>query len=153
MGNEYIEARDTDILGAYSYKDRQAFLSPRNVEAVKIDRVIIKKPQILDDEDSYESLIKKVQDWATEKGFGDPRAQFMKIAEELGEASEAFNKERPEDLIDAIGDLQVTIVNFAMLVGVDYKGAFEEAWNTIKDRTGEMKNGVFVKSEDSKDED
>lgn len=96
----------------------------------------------------YETLIKNVRQWAVAKGFDDPRAQFMKIVEELGETSEAFNKQHFDDLVDSIGDLQVTIINFAMLTGVDYKGALEEAWETIKDRQGEMHNGVFVKKED-----
>lgn len=143
--NEYIEVRGNDILGAERLKDRNTMFSPKNSEAIKVDRVFIKKPEI---EGSYEQLISNIQGWAKEKKFDDPRAQFMKIVEELGETSEAFNKQRPEGLIDAIGDLQVTIINFALLAKVDYKKALEEAWNTIKDRTGTMENGVFVKSED-----
>lgn len=97
----------------------------------------------------YEELVKSVRQWAVAKGLDDPRAQFMKIVEELGETSEAYDKGWNDKLIDSIGDLQVTIINFAMLVGVDYKGALEEAWETIKDRQGTMKNGVFVKEEDN----
>ena len=97
----------------------------------------------------YEDLIKNAQQWAVSKGFDDPRAQFMKIVEELGETSEAYDKGWNDKLIDSIGDLQVTIINFAMLAGVDYKDALEEAWETIKDRQGTMKNGVFVKEEDN----
>lgn len=96
----------------------------------------------------YEELIKNVRQWAVSKDFDDPRAQFMKIVEELGETSEAYDKGWQDILIDSIGDLQVTIINFAMLVGVDYKDALEEAWETIKDRKGAIKNGVFIKEED-----
>lgn len=96
----------------------------------------------------YEELIKNVRQWAVSKDFDDPRAQFMKIVEELGETSEAYDKGWQDKLIDSIGDLQVTIINFAMLVGVDYKDALEEAWETIKDRKGTIKNGVFIKEED-----
>jgi len=96
----------------------------------------------------YEELIKNVRQWAVSKDFDDPRAQFMKIVEELGETSEAYDKGWQDKLIDSIGDLQVTIINFAMLVGVDYKDALEEAWETIKDRKGTIKNDVFIKEED-----
>lgn len=96
----------------------------------------------------YEKLIANIQAWAKAKGFDDPRAQLLKVVEELGETAEAYSKGRPADLIDSVGDLQVTIINFAMLAGVDYKDALEEAWETIKDRTGEMHDGVFVKTED-----
>lgn len=96
----------------------------------------------------YEELIKNVRQWAVSKDFDDPRAQFMKIVEELGETSEAYDKGWQDKLIDSIGDLQVTIINFAMLVGVDYKDALAEAWETIKDRKGTIENGVFIKEED-----
>lgn len=96
----------------------------------------------------YEELIKNVRQWAVSKDFDNPRAQFMKIVEELGETSEAYDKGWQDKLIDSIGDLQVTIINFAMLVGVDYKDALAEAWETIKDRKGTIKNGVFIKEED-----
>lgn len=96
----------------------------------------------------YEELIKNVRQWAVSKDFDDPRAQFMKIVEELGETSEAYDKGWQDKLIDSIDDLQVTIINFAMLVGVDYKDALEEAWETIKDTKGTIKNGVFIKEED-----
>lgn len=96
----------------------------------------------------YEKLIKNVQQWGKGKGFDNPRAQFVKIVEELGETAEAYNKQYPDKLIDSIGDLQVTIIMFAMLAGVDYKAALEEAWNEIANRKGKMKNGIFVKEED-----
>lgn len=96
----------------------------------------------------YEELIKNVQQWGKDKGFDNARAQFMKIVEELGETAEAYDKQYPDKLIDSIGDLQVTIIMFAMLAGVNYKAALEEAWNEIADRKGKMKNGIFVKEED-----
>lgn len=96
----------------------------------------------------YEMLIENVQQWGKDKGFKDARAQFMKVVEELGETAEAYDKHYPDKLIDSIGDLQVTIIMFAMLAGVDYKAALEEAWNEIADRKGKMIDGVFVKESD-----
>lgn len=97
---------------------------------------------------SYEELIRKIETWGDRKGINDPQAQLTKIMEELGETSAAFNKLQPDELIDAIGDLQVTIIIFAHLAGVDYKWALSQAYGVIAERKGKMHNGVFVKEED-----
>ena len=97
----------------------------------------------------YEQLIRNVQDWAEPKDI-KPQVQLTKIMEELGETSEAYNKRHYEDLVDSIGDLQVTIIIFANLIGVDYQDALESAWNEIKDRQGKTVDGVFIKDKDLK---
>ena len=41
----------------------------------------------------YEDLFKKITAWAHDRGIdqADPRVEFMKMAEELGELSAAYN--------------------------------------------------------------
>lgn len=63
----------------------------------------------------YEDLFKKITAWAHDRGIdqADPRVEFMKMAEELGELSAAYNKEHHAKMVDSIGDLQVALLIFA----------------------------------------
>ncbi|EEX24861.1 hypothetical protein HMPREF0513_01699 [Limosilactobacillus fermentum 28-3-CHN] len=102
----------------------------------------------------YEDLFKKITAWAHDRGIdqADPRVEFMKMAEELGELSAAYNKEHHAKMVDSIGDLQVALLIFCQLVGVDHKEAIEAAYNQIKDRTGKTTTaGVFIKQSDLHD--
>ena len=69
-----------------------------------------------------------------------------KITEAVRRA-ETLTKDELE-LIDAIGDSTVTLILLAAQNGLDFEECLTSAYNVIKDRTGETKNGVFVKSED-----
>ena len=54
-----------------------------------------------------------------------------------------------EDAVkDAIGDTVVTLIILAQQMGWTLEECLQAAWDEIKDRTGEMRDGVFVKSED-----
>lgn len=73
----------------------------------------------------------------------------MKMAEELGELSAAYNKQNHERLVDSIGDLQIALLIFSQLVGVDHKKALTAAYREIADRQGETTSaGVFIKQSD-----
>ncbi|GKS80709.1 hypothetical protein LPAF129_03940 [Ligilactobacillus pabuli] len=93
-------------------------------------------------------LTKAVQQWGKNKGITDPRAQFMKVVEEVGEIAEAYDKGWQDKLVDSFGDVQVTLIIAAELMGVDYEASLAEAYNVIAKRKGHMHNGVFVKEED-----
>jgi Predicted pyrophosphatase len=93
-------------------------------------------------------LITAVQQWGKDKGITDPRAQFMKVVEEVGEIAEAYDKGWQDKLVDSFGDVQVTLIIAAELMGVDYEESLVEAYNVIAKRNGHMRNGVFVKEED-----
>lgn len=93
-------------------------------------------------------LITAVQQWGKSKGITDPRAQFMKVVEEVGEIAEAYDKGWQDKLVDSFGDVQVTLIIAAELMGVDYEASLAEAYNVIAKRKGHMRNGVFVKEED-----
>jgi NTP pyrophosphatase (non-canonical NTP hydrolase) len=96
-------------------------------------------------------LITKVEDWANARGLlkeeNAPR-QFMKVVEETGEVAEGLAKNNQALLKDGIGDVVVTLIILAKQKGMTLHECLEAAYDEIKDRTGETKDGVFVKSED-----
>lgn len=99
----------------------------------------------------YEELFEKVNTWAHARKIdqADPRVEFMKMTEELGELSAAYNKKNHDRLVDSIGDLQIALVIFCRLVGVDHRQAIEAAYHEIAQRTGETTaDGVFIKQSD-----
>lgn len=100
---------------------------------------------------NYEELFQKIDKWAHERGIdhADPGVEFMKMAEELGELSSAYNKEKQAKLIDSIGDLQIALLIFCKLVGVDHQQALTAAYQEIAKRTGKTTaDGVFIKESD-----
>lgn len=102
---------------------------------------------------NYEELLQKITTWAHERKIdeADPRVEFMKMAEELGELSSAYNKENREKLVDSIGDLQIALLIFCQLVRVDHYQALTEAYHEIAQRTGKTTaDGVFIKASDLK---
>lgn len=55
-------------------------------------------------------LVNKVIQWGRDKGITDPKAQITKVIEEFSELNSAvFQQDEPE-IIDALGDLQVTLI-------------------------------------------
>jgi NTP pyrophosphatase (non-canonical NTP hydrolase) len=110
----------------------------------------------------YEQLEKKVNDWAKDKGIFEkstPLKQIIKTEEELDETLEALrnlDQYKNENNIakanfalteveDGIGDMLVTIIILANMVGLDSTKCLESAYNVIKGRTGKMVNGLFIK--------
>lgn len=89
-----------------------------------------------------------IRDWAKEKGIlekGDPKTQCIKLFEEAGELSKAILKNDQEEFIDAIGDCVVVLTNLAALKGYKIEDCINSAYNVIKNRKGQMKDGTFVK--------
>ena len=102
---------------------------------------------------NYEELFQKIDKQAHERGIdhADPRVEFMKMAEELGELSSAYNKENQAKLIDSIGDLQIALLIFCKLVGVDHQQALAAAYQEIAKRTSKTTTDVvFIKESDLK---
>lgn len=90
-----------------------------------------------------------IREWAKDKGIyekGDPKTQYIKLQEEAGELAKAIlNNDEPE-IIDALGDCVVVLVNLSELCGYKLEDCVESAYNVIKNRTGVMENGTFVKN-------
>ncbi len=100
-------------------------------------------------------LITKVEQWAKDKGLdqADPKAQFLKVAEEFGEIASAMARSNDELFKDSVGDVIVTLIILSMQKGTNVQECLEMAYNEIKGRTGKMVDGVFVKSSDLEDSD
>lgn len=95
-------------------------------------------------------LIEKIEQWAKDKGLdtADSSKQMLKVMEELGEVAAAIVRSDRASLRDGIGDSVVTLIILAMQNDMDLFECLNYAYDEIKDRTGEMVNGTFVKSSD-----
>ena len=86
--------------------------------------------------------------WAAHKGLSkrsDGSKQMLKVTEEIGELAAALARKDKEATIDAIGDSFVTLIILAHQLGLNPTRCLEAAWEEIKDRTGKIENGVFIK--------
>lgn len=94
--------------------------------------------------------IKQIEEWAKERGLDSSNSdkQLIKLLEETGELAEAHNKGWRDKQIDSLGDIFVVITIYALQNGLHIDNCIKEAYNTIKNRTGETVDGVFVKKED-----
>lgn len=109
-----------------------------------------------------EDLIGLVEEWGEEKRLFNGGAQLEKFFEEAGEMARAHGKlqfdqgadieywggETEQELEDAIGDVLVTLIQFARTHDLDIKECLHTAWSEINDREGEVVEGTFVKQED-----
>jgi NTP pyrophosphatase (non-canonical NTP hydrolase) len=104
--------------------------------------------QINDHHCKYEKLISDVVDWADDKGLvkeENSDKQLIKVIEEVGELASAILKKKRKEEIDAVGDIMVTLIIFAEIRGYDVMSALGYAYQEIKDRTGKMVDGSFIK--------
>ena len=109
-----------------------------------------KRIKKLEEKTTLEKLISNIQKWSIDKELheADPIKQTVKLVEELGELASGLLKDKKEVIVDSLGDMLVVIIILHQQLGLTMQETLEFAWNEIKDRKGEMKNGVFVKEED-----
>ena len=91
----------------------------------------------------------KVIKWAEDKGLTNSKnakTQLLKTVEEVGELSNALLKDDNDLIIDAVGDIVVTLIIFCKIRNLNIDECLEQAWNEIKDRTGSTVNGTFIKN-------
>jgi NTP pyrophosphatase (non-canonical NTP hydrolase) len=89
-----------------------------------------------------------VEEWAEEKGIlskATPLTQAIKTQEEVNELYQAILDNNREEIKDAIGDIMVTLIIQCKMQGMDLQDCLESAYNVIKNRTGKMVDGMFVK--------
>lgn len=108
-----------------------------------------------DTNNTFSELITKVNEWADDRNLkqADPKIQWMRITEEVGEIRDVLLKptkftEPQAALKDAIGDTLVTIIVLAHQLDLDVTECLSIAYDEIKNRKGRMINGTFVKEED-----
>ena len=117
-------------------------------------------------------LINNVIQWAADRDIlngSNALKQLDKTSEELNELQRALGQwymldglvacdaitptsavkqtqhEVELEVMDAYGDILVTLIIAAKLDGIDIQDALASAWNTIKDRKGRLVDGKFVK--------
>lgn len=97
-----------------------------------------------------QKLTDAIRQWAFERGLDevDPDKQVLKLGEEFGELCQGLVKRKPEQVQDSIGDMYVVLTILAMQLNWSIEDCVKKAFEEIKDRRGELVNGVFVKEED-----
>ena len=97
-----------------------------------------------------DELINSVKEWGRERKITNPDKQTIKLGEEVGELYSEICRGHYDsvELKDAIGDIQVVLIILADMLGIDYIGCLNDAYNEIKNRQGETKDGCFVKEKD-----
>ncbi len=96
----------------------------------------------------YFELECAVEEWAQEKGImskATPMAQALKTLEECTELLTAIENKDRDEIIDAKGDIMVTLIIQAKMQNVSLEACLESAYKIISKRTGKMVNGQFVK--------
>jgi len=87
--------------------------------------------------------------WGMERQIvqnSNPRAQAIKTLEEVGELMQAIQDKDREAMIDAYGDILVTLVMGCATADLDLVTCFKHAYEQIKDRKGHLSpEGIFVK--------
>lgn len=94
---------------------------------------------------TFEQLTLRLDEWRKQRNLADPKAQGLKVVEEL---AAAINKQDRLKLIDSIGDTLVTVILLAQMEGLDPTKCLESAWQVIVDRKGRTVDGTFIKAED-----
>jgi NTP pyrophosphatase (non-canonical NTP hydrolase) len=98
---------------------------------------------------SYADVEMKVIQWGEARGIvqnSTPEAQWEKTKEEVQELFDAIVAKDREAMIDAYGDILVTLVMGCATADLDLVSCFKHAYEQIKDRTGTLgADGIFYK--------
>ena len=102
---------------------------------------------------SIENLEKQVVQWAYDRGIfkkSTEDSRWSKFAEEVEELFDATYPPNPADQkIEEIkmeaGDVIVTLINALHPYNLDLETCLDAAYNKIKNRTGKMVAGQFVR--------
>jgi NTP pyrophosphatase (non-canonical NTP hydrolase) len=98
---------------------------------------------------SYADIEMKVIQWGEARGIvqnSTPIAQAQKTQEEVNELFDAIVANDREAMIDAYGDILVTLVMGCATADLDLVSCFKHAYEEIKDRKGTLlPNGIFQK--------
>lgn len=90
----------------------------------------------------------EILQWAEDKGIfthGNPLAQSRKTLEETVELVNAVHESDYDEVIDAVGDIYVTLLIQCEMQGISMEKCIDQAYGVIAKRKGQMINGMFVK--------
>ena len=99
---------------------------------------------------TLEDLEHLIKQWHGDRNLiagSTDKDQYMKLIQEAGELSDNICK--GNDIKDDIGDMIVVLINIAARNNLSLNDCMTVAYNDIKDRTGTMIDGVFVKEGDN----
>lgn len=98
---------------------------------------------------SYADIEMKVIQWGEARGIvqnSHPKAQAEKTKEELQELFDAIESKDKFAMMDAYGDILVTLIMGCATADIDLVECLELAYIEIKDRKGYLgADGIFVK--------
>ena len=99
---------------------------------------------------STDELIDAVKQWRRELNIDNPDKQMLHCYEECAEAARYIIREDwdMEKIKSELGDIAVTVIVLADILGLDFAECLEVAHKKNEKRTGVTISGNFVKSED-----
>lgn len=78
--------------------------------------------------------------------LSDSEKQLLKLVEEIGELAAAHVRGNKDAIEDAIGDVIVLLVNYAVMKGIRFEECFARVKAELQQRTGRINaQGVFQK--------
>jgi NTP pyrophosphatase (non-canonical NTP hydrolase) len=92
----------------------------------------------------------QIRQWAADRNLiygSNPKAQMLKLIEEMGELAAAIARDQHDNKVDAIGDMCVVLTIIAAQIDERIEDCIGLAWEEIKDRKGVLLDGVFIKEE------
>lgn len=139
-------------LGPIPQTKRTDNLDPKSIrlkEAVEVLRETIRPETFGPPEPGTDTLVELCRTWHWDRNLiegSTDKDQFAKLIQEAGELSDNICKGK--DIRDDIGDMLVVLINIAERNNTTLEECLSLAWDDIKDRKGQMVDGVFVKEED-----
>ena len=126
--------------------DDESEPAPPSSLAKQLEQLILQHTQAM----QSESVTSRIKQWATERNLhtADPHKQMLKLGEEYGELCRSLAVRDMAQVIDAIGDMYVVLTVLSLQLGLDVEECIERAYEEIKDRKGQMIDGIFVKETD-----
>ena len=95
-------------------------------------------------------IFDKIRQWTLDRNLqeGDPKGQILKLLEESGELASGLAKNNEAEVKDAIGDIVVVLTVLSLQLDINIEECLELAYLEIKDRSGKLVDGIFVKESD-----
>lgn len=93
--------------------------------------------------------VKLIEQWHVDRNLIDgstDKDQTLKLLQELGELADHVCKGK--DIRDDLGDMMVVMINIMKRNKLTIDDCLAVAWDDIKDRKGQMIDGIFVKAGD-----